>query len=111
MIFIPLFDPSPEVGPGGGGYNGSAGGGATGSSLPWGVGEAAVRWVGVVGAAGGPYSASDPGRTACFLNGIRTVTTEAGPTRFQGSMLLNKFDYGCTTKGIVLTLRGAMVSL
>ena len=52
----PLFDPSPEVGPGGGGCNGSAGGGATGSSLPFGVGEVVVRWVGVFGALGGPYT-------------------------------------------------------
>ena len=46
VIFGPFFDPSPEVGPGGGGHNGSARCAGTGSSLPWGVGEAVVRWVG-----------------------------------------------------------------
>ena len=48
MIFGPFFDPSPEVGAGGGGYNGSEGGTGAGSSLPWGVGGAVVRWVGFV---------------------------------------------------------------
>ena len=59
MIFTPFFYPPAEVGPGGGGYIGPAGGAAAGSSLPWGVSEAVVGWVGGGGAAFHSRSGSD----------------------------------------------------